>query len=262
MLKISSVRHAFPENAGFFIDRKNGHKDFTFLHFYNSVEIIKDGKIIKTEPHAVILYNKETPQYFKSNEPLIHDWFHFDGCIGDLGINTFQFDEIYYPNNYKYIIQTIAELEMEFWSNNLNSDLLSDLKIKELFIKLDRDITNNETNSIDSAYTKAFRSLRQEIFSSLNADWSVANMAKKINLSESHFYLLYKKIYGITPTVDLINAKINSAKNMLMFKDMLIDDIAANLGYKNTTHFIRQFKGCVGMTPSEYRKIYSGRFPE
>ena len=78
-------------------------------------------------------------------------------------------------------------------------------------------------------------------------------MAKKIGLSESHFYLLYKKIYGITPTSDLIKVKIDSAKHMLRFQKTQIGDIAANLGYQNTTHFIRQFKKMVGISPSQYR---------
>lgn len=253
IIKISSIRHAFPENAGFFIDRKNGHIDYTFLHFYNSVEIIKDGKSIKTQPHAVILYDRKTPQYFKSEEPLIHDWFHFNGCLDDLTLPVFAFDEIYYPNNFQMITETVAELEAEFFAHKSNSDMLMDLKIKELLIKLDRDILKSQEDAVDLEYIKKFRLLRGEIFSSLSADWSVANMAKRINLSESHFYVLYKKIYGITPTADLINAKMISAKNMLM-RNMLIDDIALNLGYKNTTHFIRQFKNCVGMTTSEYRK--------
>ena len=254
MLKISSVRHSFPENAGFFIDRKNGHKEFTFLHFYNSVEILQGEIVIKTEPHAVIMYDKKTPQYFKSTEPLVHDWFHFSGSIDDLGLNAFMLNEVHYPNRFQFVTETVAELEMEFFDNKPGSDLLMELKIKELLIKLYRDITMHQEEAIDSKYVKQFRLLRGEIFSSLSADWPVAKMSKRVNLSESYFYVLYKKIYGITPTADLINAKIISAKNMLMFKNMSVDDIAINLGYKNTTHFIRQFKSSVGMTPSEYRK--------
>ena len=253
MLNISSVRHAFPENAGFFIDRKHGHKDYTFLHFYNSVEIIKNGKVIKTEPHAVILYNPHTPQYYKSHEPLLHDWFHFYGNTDDLTLDTFDFDQIYYPNNYKYIIETVAELETEFFSNKPNRDFLIDLKIKELLIKLDRDIANKQDDYIDSAYRKDFRYLRGEIFSNLNQNWTVEKMAKRLNISESHFYLMYKKIYGITPTADLIKAKIDSAKNMLRFHNASIGNIAECLGYQNTTHFIRQFKSNVGLTPTQYR---------
>ena len=53
---------------------------------------------------------------------------------------------------------------------------------------------------------------------------------------------------------DLIIARINSAKNMLILHDERIEDIAMSLGYYNVTHFIRQFKSIVGCTPSNYRK--------
>lgn len=256
MLTLSSVRHAFPENAGFFIDRKTGHKEFTFLHFFNSVEIIKGGNVIKTEPHAVILYDKNTPQYFKSEVPLVHDWFHFSGSIEDLGLHAFTLDEVHYPSRFQLITETVAELEAEFFANKPGANLLMELKVKELLIKLDRDVMMHQEDFIDPEYIKKFRLLRGEIFSSLGADWSVANMARRVNLSESHFYALYKKIYGITPTADLINAKIISAKNMLIYQNIFIDEIAIRLGYKNTTHFIRQFRGCVGVTPSAYRKMH------
>ena len=78
-------------------------------------------------------------------------------------------------------------------------------------------------------------------------------MAERLNLSESRFYALYKSIFGISPTADIINARIYSAKNMLQFSNDKIEKIAAELGYKNTTHFIRQFKSSTGVTPSKYR---------
>lgn len=254
MIEISLARHAYPENAGFIIDRQYGHSEYTFLHFYNSVEILKNGELIKTQPHAVILYRPRTPQYYISKEPLLHDWFHFSGDIDELGICEFMPDEIYYPANCDFISKTVAELESEFFGNRKNSEVLSDLKVRELFVKLDRFITEKENDFINTETIEKFRYLRGEIFSSLDGDWSVSNMAKRINLSESRFFTLYKRIFGTTPTADLINAKINSAKNMLLFHNERIEDIAACLGYENTTHFIRQFKKSVGTTPSGYRK--------
>lgn len=257
MLEITSVRHSYPENAGFYIDRKKGHGDFTFLHFYNSVEILLDGKLVKTEPHSIILYDRTTPQYFRSEEALVHDWFHFDGQISEAGLHILKMNQIYYPNQYQYITETVAELEREFLGTQLQAELLMDLKLKELFLKLERDIAGNENVTVEPEYIQIFRRLRGEVFSRLDLEWSVSDMAKKVNLSESHFYVLYKKIYGITPTADLIRAKMKSAKNMLLYDNKRIDDIALALGYKNTTHFIRQFKGIVGRTPTEYRKMKS-----
>lgn len=254
MLHISSVRHSYPENAGFYIERKDGYGEYTFLHFYNSVEILLDGKLIKTQPHSIILYDRTTPQYFKSTEPLVHDWFHFEGHMEEVELHMLRLDCVYYPSNYSYLTEAVAELEREFMGNQLHAEQLLDLKLKELFIKVERDICGDASGMIEPEYIHIFRQLRSEIFSTLHRNWSVSDMAKKVNLSESHFYVLYKKIYGITPTADYISAKMESAKKMLQFQNMRVEQIADSLGYKNTTHFIRQFKGIVGMTPSEYRK--------
>lgn len=257
MIKITSVRNAYPENAGVFIDRKNGHPQYTFLHFYNSVELkVGDAPIITTAPHAVILFKPDTPQYFKSHEPLIHDWFHFVCDEGDLPQNTIEADSIFYPNNFDYITKTVAQLETEFFGEKKNADILMDLKVKELFVMLDR-MSNNEQIFVSTETIERFRYLRGEVFSTLDGDWSVANMAKRLNLSQSRFYSLYKTIYGISPTADLINAKMNSAKTMLTFGHQSVESIALSLGYKNITHFIRQFKASTGMSPSAYRKLKS-----
>lgn len=256
MINVSSVRHAYPENAGTFIERKQGHPQYTFLHFHNSVKLkVGDSPAIITAPHAVILFKPNTPQYFKSYEPLVHDWFHFTCCDGDLPVEAIKPDCIIYPHNFEFITKAVAELETEFFGEKKNYEPLMELKVKQLLIMLDRLVTEKEQISVTAETVERFRYLRGEVFSSLDADWTVANMAKRLNLSESRFYSLYKTIYGISPTADLINAKINSAKTMLTFTNQSVESIAASLGYKNVTHFIRQFKGATGLSPSVYKKI-------
>jgi len=79
-------------------------------------------------------------------------------------------------------------------------------------------------------------------------------MAAEVGFSKSRFYNIYKSIYGITPTADLIEARVNSARNMLLSTSKKIEDISYLLGYENTTHFIRQFKKWTGYSPAAYRK--------
>ena len=79
-------------------------------------------------------------------------------------------------------------------------------------------------------------------------------MAQRVHLSPSRVYPIYKKLFGISPNADLINARINSAKNRLINSGDKIEDIAESLGYRNITHFIRQFKENTGMSPGQYRK--------
>ena len=92
------------------------------------------------------------------------------------------------------------------------------------------------------------------MFSSLQEHHSIESLAKRVNLSPSRFFALYRKIYGTSPIEDLIVARIRSAKNKLAYSEATVEAIAASLAYDNTTHFIRQFKSRVGTTPSAYRK--------
>ena len=254
MFEITGVRHMYPEPAGFFIDRRNGHARYTFLHFHNSVRIRVGESEIVTQPHAVILYAPQTPQYFYSAEPLLHDWFHFSGDFEELPLERFCTGEVFYPSCHEEITQTVAQLETEFFLGEGDSPLLSDCKLKELFITLDRDLGKRETGEVRVETLEKFRFLRGEMFSTLERQYTVEALAERVNLSPSRFFALYRKIYGTSPVADLIVARIRSAKNKLAYSEASVDTIAASLGYENTTHFIRQFKSRVGMTPGDYRR--------
>ena len=89
---------------------------------------------------------------------------------------------------------------------------------------------------------------------SLNQKHTVKFMADGVGLSESRFFSVYKSFFGISPMDDLINARIDLAKNLLSGSDKKIYAIAQELGYAEVTHFIRQFKKRTGISPSKYRK--------
>ena len=255
MIEFISLRHAYPESAGFCIDRKAGHENYTFLHFFNNVEIAYNGEIIEVAPHSVIIYDKNVPQYFKSNVPLIHDWMHFDGDIEDiLAENGLQLNTIYHPTQTEFITKLTQEIESEFYGAYQNSQKLMQYKFEELIIKLGRAVTENAESDIAQRTKDKFRRLRGEVFANLAENWTLERMANMMNYSESHFCTVYKAIYGISPTADIINARVNSAKNLLEFSNKKVSEIASTLGYWNITHFIRQFKDRTGLSPNEYRK--------
>lgn len=252
MINITDIRHAWPEPAGFLLNRKNGHPEYTFLHFFNSVSIEYRGSIIKTQPHAVILFDINTPQLFESEQPLVHDWMHFtlDEAL-DFGFLT---DTIYYPSHTEFITDSIRELEAEFFDSRPYRKEYMEIKARELFLKLSREINSRGETGINLATKEKLRYFRGYMLSHLKEDWSVEDMAEQVGLSQSRFFTVYKSFYGISPVYDLICARMNSAKNMLLYSERRIEEIAEHLGYRNTTHFIRQFKKENGVSPSAFRK--------
>lgn len=256
MIHIHSIRHLYPERAPFKINRKNGHSKYTFLHFLNPMDICVGNKIIRTQPHACILFSPNVPQLFFWHQNVVHDWMHFDnvedGFFETLGICT---ETIYYPKYPDFISRITREMEHELYQSSNHKEELLDLKFRELFIKFSRAITSGELAApVTNNLVESFRRLRREILLRLNEPWTIAKMAKEVGTSESRFYYIYKTLFGISPTSDLIDAKINAAKNALLSRDISISEISESLGYNHLTHFIRQFKKITGVSPNEYRK--------
>lgn len=255
MLEVTQLRHAWPEKAGFVLKRSYGMPSYTFLHFFNSVDILIDGTMVHTRPHACVIYDIGTPQKFISTQPLTHDWIHFEGALDEiLSSYGLECDKLYYPANADFITDIVKEMEFEFSSEKRFSERLIRMKAEELFMKLSRACSDESMTAIDTDTDERFRLLRGEVFSNLKNQWTVEQMAKRVGLSKSRFYTIYKSIYGSTPVDDLIRARIDSAKNALLFSKRSILDISESLGYNNLTHFMRQFKALTGTTPDQYRK--------
>ena len=255
MITLNRLRHAYPEPAGFCVDRKFGNEDYNLIHFFGSVKLVLNGEVFETSPGAVIIFNRGTPVYFKSETNLVHEWIHFDGSILPLlEANGLKFDTLYYPKNTAFITEITKELETEFYSSYKNRDTLLNLKFEELLIKLGRAVSGESVPEFDLETKEKFRYLRGKMLSCLDEKWTAEKMAKEVGFSQSRFFGIYKSIYGTTPTEDIINARINKAKNMLSFEKKSIEEIAETLGYENTTHFIRQFKGRTGLSPTAFRK--------
>lgn len=255
MIRIHSLRHLYPERAGFLINRPNGHPQYTFLHFLTPIDILIDGKTVHTQPHACIIYRPNEKQFFSAKENLLHDWIHFDGIpdnfFSSLSLRT---GTPYYPQFPDFITRIIRETENEFYQSSYKSEELLDLKIRELFIKFARAVREEIAPPVDKDTKETFRRLRTEMFLRLSEPWTAEKMAKFVGLSQSRFFYVYKTLFGVTPTNDLIQAKINAAKNALLAGNVSVSEIAENLGYQNVTHFLRQFKKETGFSPSAYRK--------
>ena len=86
------------------------------------------------------------------------------------------------------------------------------------------------------------------------ADLSVADLARRANLSESQFTRIFRRQTECTPAQYIVQTRINAARTLLETTDKLLTDIAAETGFYDHAHFVKTFKRIVGTTPSHYRK--------
>ncbi len=262
-MKISRIRHAWPEKRGFNLYRRCGMGEYTFLHFWKPVYMLVDGKTVLTKPNAVIVIGKNVPHHFYSPDTdLVHDWFHFDGDDAEKFIldSGLKIDTLYYPKNCGFITDIVKTMEAEHFGEEKHGGEIITSYMSILFRLIDRNEHKIENNfSIDYKTQTDFTELRNRVFSNLDKNWTIQHMAEQISLSESRFYVLYKAIFKTTPNQDLIIARMDYAKRMLAQDGTVtVFEVALNCGYTNEFHFIRQFKKYVGITPKQYALSHRG----
>ena len=82
----------------------------------------------------------------------------------------------------------------------------------------------------------------------------VAAMAARCGLTERSLLRRFRKATGQTPVDYIQTLRIEEAKQMLETTDAPIEEIAAEVGYSETSSFRNAFKRRVGMAASAYRR--------
>jgi AraC family transcriptional regulator len=82
---------------------------------------------------------------------------------------------------------------------------------------------------------------------------SLEDLAKKAHLSKFHFCRVFKKHIGMNPMKFAAALRIERAKELLKKNDLTVSSVANEVGFKDLSNFIRQFKKATGVTPTAYR---------
>lgn len=95
--------------------------------------------------------------------------------------------------------------------------------------------------------------LHGEIMKNPEKPWSIDDIADSMYLSKSYLQKIYKTYFGKSIIAEVIEFRIEKAKELLTKTDMTITDISKECGYSSYNYFVRQFKLSEGFSPTEYR---------
>lgn len=85
-------------------------------------------------------------------------------------------------------------------------------------------------------------------------DITLAEVAKRFRMSESHFSRTFRSGTGNSFTDFLIRVRISRACQLLMQSDESVSNICYDVGFNNVANFNRRFLDVKGLTPSAFRK--------
>ncbi|WP_432459959.1 AraC family transcriptional regulator [Agarivorans sp. QJM3NY_25] len=84
---------------------------------------------------------------------------------------------------------------------------------------------------------------------------SLSELADVVGLSRYHLVRSFKRVYGLSPHAFQLNQRINQAKALLRTGNS-IADTALQLGFADQSHFQRNFKKRLALTPKQYQGFF------
>ncbi|MDX1564034.1 MAG: AraC family transcriptional regulator [Phycisphaeraceae bacterium] len=86
---------------------------------------------------------------------------------------------------------------------------------------------------------------------------TAAELAKMTHLSVSQFNRQFKKLFSITPAQYIGQVRLNAACRLLAATNESLESIAAQTGFFDASHFVKQFKKSLDQTPAAYRRRHA-----
>jgi AraC-like DNA-binding protein len=147
---------------------------------------------------------------------------------------------------YKKVELGKAELNYHISEHYLN---ILDIALKECGLELimDKyDLLIDKVKAVVHELVYLSDELPKPIFSEF--------IRKKVDHDYTSLSILFSSLQGITIDKYIIIQKIERVKELLVYSELSINDIAFKLQYSSVAHLSNQFKKVTGLTPSFFRQ--------
>jgi AraC-like DNA-binding protein len=84
-------------------------------------------------------------------------------------------------------------------------------------------------------------------------------ISQKLNLNYTYLANLFAEVKGTTIEQFIIIHKIEKVKELIIYDELSLTDIAALMQYSSVAHLSKQFKKITGLTPSHFKLLKNKR---
>lgn len=239
----------------FTVIREKGRVDYHLLYVAEGECVAyHNGKkhFLKTGDYVIYFPYEKQKYVHKKCKKVKTLWVYFTGSeigkiLNSLNVKSGVFKAVFPERIEKILIElnSCAFLRLPKYKTAAQGCLLNLLSVLS--------VGNNESAkylpSIENALNYVSENLKNKI--------TVQEVASVLALSESRFLHIFKEQTGMSFIKYVIGLKIEKAKELLLYSNMRVSEIALELGYIDSLYFSRLFKKNVGVSPQNYKNVYA-----
>ncbi|BEE18624.1 AraC family transcriptional regulator [Aeromonas enteropelogenes] len=103
------------------------------------------------------------------------------------------------------------------------------------------------------------QALFRRVEAHLDEPWSVVLLADQMACSVPHLHRLCRQVFGMGPMAWLTQLRMNKARQLLLYTNWPLSELAGRVGYSDGANFANRFRRLTGQTPGAFRRL--GRKP-
>ena len=158
--------------------------------------------------------------------------------------------------------------EIDFVSVNLGWVETSDVISKPELTKLNENLQKIGFEILEDASLKQIENIKKLILEKvqnldIDEDFLLSKyLSDQLNKEYSSISKVFSQTENITLEQYFILQKIEKVKELLIYRELTLSQIADKLGYKTVQHLSQQFKKITGFSPSQFQELKEKkRFP-
>ncbi|HMC97809.1 MAG TPA: AraC family transcriptional regulator, partial [Flavobacteriales bacterium] len=116
-------------------------------------------------------------------------------------------------------------------------------------------IDDRRTRLIEKVRGTVIGLVRSDAESPLRREKLSVVIAREVGMDYSTLSKLFSEVEGTTIEQFLIAQRVERAKELLVYDELTLGEIAYRLGYSSAQHLSTQFRKVTGLTPSHFKRI-------
>ncbi len=236
------------ENSSLLVHRPGGSGDWLFLHFRTPVATRGFGEL---PAGTCLVFSPRSPQWYRGpqGQGFVNDYVHFRAP-------AFPFwpqDSPFAVAENDSIAHSLGAMAREITHREPNWRSGAALQLALLFLELAR--LHPMTSEANAPRTdERLTTLRAEIYARPQDRWTLPLMARRVHLSASRLSALYKDAFSTSPMEDVLAARTQKARTLLLNRGISIESVARECGFESAAYFSRHFKRREGSAPRDWAR--------